>query len=114
MDSLPLTLFPRDQLIPTNSQTANKQPDRPQHPLLDKQLVGAQLKVVINDGETYKNREVAISIAKVEGVVSIRHHVYNISKGLAPAWVSSKSPNMTHNNGFLMVIECEHCSKYVR
>ena len=26
----------------------------------------------------------------------------------------SKSPNPTHNNGLLMVIEGEHCIKYVR
>jgi hypothetical protein len=70
--------------------------------------------VVVNDGETYKNREVAVSIAMVEGVVSIRHHVYNASKGLAPAWVSPKSPNPTRDNGILMVVKGNHCGKYVR
>jgi hypothetical protein len=98
----------------TTSQIASKQPDRPQHPLLDERLVGAQLKVVVNDGETYKNREVAVSIAKVEGVVGIWHHTHNTSKGLAPAWVSSRSPNPTRDNGLLMVVEGEHCGKYVR
>ena len=53
-------------------------------------------------------------IAKVEGVVSIRHQVYNSSKGLAPAWVSSKSPNLTRDNGLLVVVKGEHCGKYVR
>ena len=85
-----------------------------QYPLLDERLVGAQLKVVVNNGETYKNKEVIISIAKVEGVVSIRHHIYNVSKGLAPVWVSSRSPNPTRDNGLLMVVEGEHCGKYVR
>jgi hypothetical protein len=70
--------------------------------------------VVVNDGETYKNREVTVSIVKVEGVVSIRHHVYNQSKGLAPAWVSLKSPNPTRDNGILMVVKGNHCGKYVR
>ena len=71
--------------------------------------------MVVNDGgDTYKNRDVAISIAKVDGVVGIRHYVYNISKGLAPAWVSSKSPNPTRDNGLLMVVKGDHCSKYVR
>jgi hypothetical protein len=70
--------------------------------------------VVVNDGETYKNREVPVSIAKVEGVVSIRHHVYNASKGLAPAWVLPKSPNPTRDNGILMVVKGDHCGKYVR
>ena len=71
--------------------------------------------MVVNDGDgTYKNRDVAISIAKVDGVVSIRHHVYNTSRGLAPAWVSSKSPNPTRDNGLLMVVKGDHCGKYVR
>jgi hypothetical protein len=100
--------------LATSSQIASKPPDRPQHPLLDERLVGALLKVVANDGETYKNREVEVSIAKVEGVVSIRHHVYNTSRGLAPPWVSPKSPNPTRDNGILMVVKGNHCGKYVR
>ena len=55
--------------------------------------------MVVNDGKTYKNREVAVSIAKVGGLVGLRHYVYNTFKGLAPAWVSLKSPNMTRDNG---------------
>ena len=70
--------------------------------------------MVVNDGETYKNREVDVSIAMVEGVVNIRHHVYNTSKGLAPSWVSPKNPNPTRDNGILMVVKGEHCGKYVR
>ena len=80
------------QPLASNSQIASKQPDRPQHPLLDERLVGAQLKVVVNDGEKYKNREVTVLIARVEGVVSIRHHVYNASKGLVAAWGPQKVP----------------------
>ena len=70
--------------------------------------------MIVNDGETYKNREVTVSIAKVEGVVSIRHQVYNVSRGLFPAWVSPKSPNLTCDNGLLVVVKGEHCGKYVR
>ena len=103
-----------DQPCATTSQIASKPPGRPQHPLLDERLVSAQLKVVVNNGENYKNREVFVSIVRVEGVVSIRHHVYNTSKGLVPAWVSSKSPNLTRDNGLLVVVKGEHCGKYVR
>ena len=106
--------LPEDRPLATSSQIARKQPDRPQHPLLDERLVGAQPKVVVNDGENYKNREVFVSIARVEGVVSIRHYVYNTSKGLFPAWVSTKSPNPTRDNGLLVVVKGEHCGKYVR
>ena len=70
--------------------------------------------MVVDDGDTYKNREVEVSIAKVEGDVSIRHHVYNTSRGLAPPWVSPKSPNPTRDNGILMVVKGNHCGKYVR
>jgi hypothetical protein len=70
--------------------------------------------VIVNDGETYKNREVTVSIVKVEGVVSIRHQVYNASRGLFPAWVSPKSPSPTRDNGILMVVKGDHCGKYVR
>ena len=70
--------------------------------------------MLVNDGETYKNREVAVSIAKIEGVVNIRHEVYNTSRGLFPGWVSPKRPNPTRDNGILMVVEGNHCGKYVR
>ena len=89
------------------SQIASRQPDGAQHPLLDERLVGAQLKVIVDNGENYKNREVVVSIARVEGVVSIRHHVYNTSKGLVATWVSSKSPNPTRDNGLLVVVKGE-------
>ena len=58
---------PEDQHLATSSQIASKQPDGPQHPLIDERLVGASLKVLVNDGKTYKNREVTVSIAKIEG-----------------------------------------------
>jgi hypothetical protein len=70
--------------------------------------------VVVNDGDSYNNREVSVCIAKVGGVVSIRHNVYNASKGLVPAWVTPKSPNPTRDNGILMVVKGDHCGKYVR
>ena len=70
--------------------------------------------MLVNDGETYKNREVVVSIAKIEGVVNIRHEVYNTSRGLFPAWVSPKRPNPTRDNNILMVVEGNHCGKYVR
>jgi hypothetical protein len=105
---------PEDQPLATSSQIATKQPDRPQHPLLDERLVGALLKVVVDNDDTYKKREVTVSIAKIEGVVSIRHYVYNTSKGLPAAWVTPKSPNPTRDNGLLMVVKGNHCGSYVR
>src|SRR6202789_4299252 len=94
-----------DRPLATDGQIASEQPDQPQHPLLDVRLVGARLKVVVNDGESYKNREVAVSIVDIEGAVSIRHHVYNTSKGLAPAWVSSKVPIRTATTAFSWLLK---------
>ena len=105
---------PEDHRLAASSQIASKPPDRPQHALLDERLVGALLKVVVNDGETYKNREVEVSIADIEGVVGIRHHVYNGLRGLPPSWVLPKRPNPTRDNGILMVVKGDHCGKYVR
>ena len=105
---------PEDQPLATSSQLA-RTPDMPQYPLLDERLVGASLKVVVNDGgDSYNNREVIVSIAKVEGVVGIRHFVHNTYKGLAPQWVSPKCPNPTRDNGILMVVKGDHSGKYVR
>ena len=70
--------------------------------------------VVNSGGETYQNREVTVSIAKVEGEVSILHNVYNGSRCLDPSWVSPKIPNPTRDNGILMVVKGGHCGKYVR
>jgi hypothetical protein len=71
--------------------------------------------VVVNDGgETYNNREVAVLITKVEGFVSIRHHVYGTSRSLFPEWVSPKRPNPTRDNGLIVVVKGDHCGKYVR
>ena len=117
MDTLSLTPAwnpPEDQPLATSSQIVSKQPDRPQHPLLDERLVGARLKVAINNGDTGKKSDAVVLIAKVGGIVGILHEVYNASKGLPPAWVSSKSPNPTRDNGLLIVVEGEHCGKYVR
>jgi hypothetical protein len=106
---------PEDQHLATSSQIASRPADGPQHPLLDERLVGASLKVFVDDGgETYKNREVEVSIVKDKGVVSIRHYVYNTLRGLAPSWVLPKTPNPTRDNGLLMVVKGNHCGKYVR
>ena len=33
---------------------------------------------------------------------------------MVATWVSSKRPNLTRDNGLLMVVKGEHCGKYVR
>jgi hypothetical protein len=112
MDTSSLT--PEDQPLATSSRIATKQPERPQHPLLDERLVGARLKVIVDNVDTGKKRESVVLIAKVDGIVRIVREVYNTSNGLVPAWVSSTTPNPLRDNGLLMVVKGEHCGKYIR
>jgi hypothetical protein len=67
----PVWNLPEEQLLATNNKVISKQPDRPQHPLLDERLISAQVKAVVNGGENYKNREDFVSIDRVEGVLSL-------------------------------------------
>ena len=101
---------PEDQTLSTSGQIVSQ----PVHnTLFYERLVGAQqkIKVAINNSDTGKNSEGVVLIAKFGRVVGIVHEVYKTSKGLVSAWVSSKSPNLTHNNGLLIVIKDEHCGK---
>jgi hypothetical protein len=84
-----------------------------QHPLLDLRLLGTKLKVVVNGGK-FKQKELLASPVSVDGQLSIRHTIYNTSESLPLDWVSPKHPNLTCDNGLLVVIEGEHCGKYVR
>ena len=61
---------PEDQPLATSSRIVGKQPDGPQHHLLDERLVGTRLKVVVNNPDTGKNSEGTVRISKVDGVVS--------------------------------------------
>ena len=42
------------------------------------------------------------------------HIKYGTSYPLKPEWVTPKHLSPTHNNGLLIVIKGNHCSKYVR
>ena len=97
----PIWSPPEDQHLATSSQIASNPTDRPQqHPLLDEQLVSSSLKVVINNGKTYKNREVIVLIAKVDGVVSIWHNVYKrLSPCLGVAKKSQSDSRQRYSHG---------------
>jgi hypothetical protein len=85
----------------------------PQHPLLDSQFLGVQLKVIVNGGR-FKDKELAVSLELVAGRLSIRRTSYKTSESLDPSWVSPKHPHPTRDNGLLVVIKGDHCGKYVR
>jgi hypothetical protein len=88
-------------------------PQQPAHPLLDSRLIGTKMKVSVTGGE-YKDKEMVIAVALVDGRLSIRFQHYNTSVSLPPEHVSPKHPNPTRDNGLLVVIEGDHCGRYVR
>lgn len=68
---------------------------------------------MVNGGK-FKQKELLASLVSVDGQLSIRHTIYNTSEYLPLDWVSPKHPNPKRDNGLLVVIEGEHCGKYVR
>ena len=93
--------------------SSSRTPVTQQHPLFDERLIGVVLRANVN-GDKYKNSELPVSIAEAEGCFSILHMLPTKSKPLASSWVSPKHPNPTRDNGLLVVIKGEHCSKLVR
>ncbi|KAF8226975.1 hypothetical protein L208DRAFT_1299113 [Tricholoma matsutake] len=65
-------------------------------------------------GGEHKNREMIVTIAQVDGQLSIQFSHYKTSGFLPPEQVSPKHPNPVHDNGPLVVIEGEQCGKFVR
>jgi hypothetical protein len=66
-------------------------------------LVGRKVKVLVT-----------ASVVETDGELSIRSTHYTTSELLSPEQVTLKHPNPTRDNGLLLVIEGEHCGKYVR
>ena len=85
----------------------------PAHPLLDSRLIGTKMKVLVTGGE-HKDKEMVVTVAQMDGGLSIRFSHYKTSGFLPPEQVSPKHPNPTRDNGLLVVIEGDHCGKYVR
>jgi hypothetical protein len=110
----PSPYTPAAQIPVSSSHASTSRIAAPQeHLLLDPRLLGVTLKVnVKGDGNTLK--ELVVSIVEANGQPRIRHMRYNSSMYLEPDQVSPKHPNPTRDNGLLIVIQGEHCGKYVR
>jgi hypothetical protein len=85
----------------------------PAHPLLDSWLIGIKMKVLVTGGE-HKDKEMVVTVAQMDGGLSIWFFHYKTSEFLPLEHVSPKHPNPTRDNGLLVVIEGDHCGKYVR
>jgi hypothetical protein len=83
------------------------------HSFLDRRLIGANLKALVN-GEGHKNKEMVVTVADVKGKLCISCTHYNTSRFLQPDSVVPKHPNVTRDNGLLVVIKGAHCGKLVR
>jgi len=70
------------------------------------------MKVLVMGGE-HKGKDMVVTIAQVDGQLSIWFSHYKTSGFLPLEQVSPKHPNLMCNNGPL-VIEGEHCGKHVR
>jgi hypothetical protein len=71
------------------------------------------MKVSVTGGE-HSNKEMVVTIAQLDGQLSIWFSHYKTSGFLPPEQVSPKHPNPARDNGPLVVIEGDHCGKHVR
>jgi len=55
-----------------------------------------------------------VTVAEIEGRLSIRYKHFNTSRFLEPDSVMPKHPSVTRDNGLLVVIKGDHCGKLVR
>ncbi len=85
----------------------------PSHPFLDRRLLSANLKAIVN-GDGYKNKEMVVTVAEIEGRLSIHYKHFNTSRFLEPDSVMPKHPSVTQDNSLLVVIKGDHCGKLVR
>ena len=98
--------------VASTSHDVNSQPP-PSHPFLDRCLIGANLKAIV-DGKGHKNKEMVVTVADVEGRLCIHYTHYNMPRLLQPASITPKHPSATRDNGLLFVIKGDHCGKLVR
>jgi hypothetical protein len=81
--------------------------------LLDLRLLNAQIRVIVTGG-TYDKKELVVSIESIDGQLRIMYKRYKTLIRLTPEWVTPKHPHPTRDKGLLLVIQGDHCGKYVR
>jgi len=84
-----------------------------EHVLFDPRLLGIKLKVKFTGG-AHKNKETDIASSIVDGRPVLPFTFYKTHINYPPKWVSIIPPNPTRDEGLLVVIKGEHCSKLVR
>ena len=85
----------------------------PAHPLLDPCLVGKVAQVTVSAGLHPKKDALVSTLPGQNNEVAIQQSWHNQSFYLQPAWVILQHSNPTCDNGLLVVIQGDHCGKYV-
>lgn len=88
-------------------------PSQLEHILLNPLLLDVVAKATIHGG-VYKNQTTDVHIARLGAKLGLFHRRNKTYYPLEPGWVTPKHPSPTHDHGLLIVIEGEHCGKYVR
>lgn len=98
---------------PVNSSIVNRFRPQDQHVFLNPLLADKKINAIVNGGG-YNQKLLEITISVLQNRVLLSHIKYGTSYPLKPEWVTPKHPSPTHDNGLLIVIKGDHCSKYVR
>ena len=86
---------------PVASTSHNIASQSPSHPFLDRRLLGANLKAIVNGCHCSRDRG-----------APYKH--FNTSRFLEPDSVMPKHPSVTRDNSLLVVIKGDHCGKLMR
>jgi hypothetical protein len=70
------------------------------------------MKVLVTGGK-HKNKKMVVVVIQVDGKPLFHFMHYKTSEFLPLEQISPKHSNPTHNNGLLVVIEDNHCGKYI-
>ena len=101
------------ELNPQIDSVTNLSQPQYRHILLNPLLAGKKINAIVNGG-MYQKKTLEVTISVLQEQVVLNHTKYHTSYPLQPSWVTPKYPSLTHDNGLLIVIKGDHCSKYVR
>lgn len=96
-----------------NSSSAIRLEAQNQHVFINPLLADKKLNAIVNGGD-YKQKLLEITVSIFQDRVLLSHMKYGTSYPLKPEWVTPKHPSPTHDNGLLIIIKGDHCSKYAR
>ncbi|KAF9033820.1 hypothetical protein BJ165DRAFT_1410187 [Panaeolus papilionaceus] len=99
-------------LAPLFSPSHATNPPAPSHPLLSCSLLNAPLKVKLTGG-SFNGMDVVISLKNISGTLRLFYTLRNKNTPVQPSWVTLRHPNPQRDNGLLVVVEGEHCGRFV-